>query len=335
LTWSTWPNQPSPGVPVTVLGAYAEDIAGAPDAQPQAGSGTEGATGAAIAGGTDLTFIDDGSLDAAAADNMGYYCITFDHVETEGYHMFVQGPADDTDGDITTVETNNHLLNIENTCFYPEPIIVGPVLICADDEPFTLDAQDAMPGTGVWDDDADNTTAEAVSWLDGATGAVTPGATDYPGGNVTVFYHYDANGVAGTSAPGCQKTVSITFETAPSFDPTITGLVENYCDDDATVTLDFAGRAALTAYVATTPGNDEESDFVEWSGVGLTENANGTATFDPTAAAALGQHVICVTVGVDGCLQTYCEDVTVWDAFDANINDLHIQCAINPSVTFD
>jgi hypothetical protein len=171
----------------TITGAYTEDAVAGP-----------GATGAPIAIGTTLTY-DSGDEN---------YSLTFDHVDAQGYTVTVEGPnAPGTPG--------NYFLSVANTCFYPHPVIVAPLTVCTGSSSFIVEVQGVDAGANVqaspFDTDGDDTTTESVNWLNGVTGEVDPGANDFPGGVVTIYYHYDAPDAPGTSSPGCGLTVSFTM----------------------------------------------------------------------------------------------------------------------------
>ncbi len=92
----------------------------------------------------------------------------------------------------------------------PEPVIYAPLLVCSSLPSFFIDVTSVNTSDNTlaspFDNDADPATIESVAWLNGATGEIIPTAADYPGGTVTVWYHYSE-----TASPSCINSTSFTF----------------------------------------------------------------------------------------------------------------------------
>ena len=121
----------------------------------------------------------------------------------------------------------------------------------------------------------------------------------YPSGFYTFEYSY-------TGVGGCVSTKQATIEILPYGTPTLTDIeIESeplFCSTDAgpytiqgTMAPDLAGQAGVVE---------------SFSGNGVTDNGDGTADFNPSAAG-IGIHTITYTVNTPGCSSTITEDVRV------------------------
>jgi hypothetical protein len=86
----------------SIVGAFTDDGAAGP-----------GATGAPVTAGAVLVW----------NPLTMHYDLMFDHVDAQGYTATVEGPnAPGTPG--------NFFFTLTNTCFYPDPTLVGPLTVC-------------------------------------------------------------------------------------------------------------------------------------------------------------------------------------------------------------
>ncbi len=166
---------------------------------------------------------------------------------------------------------------------------------------------------------SDASVAEPIITIESVTGSGTievcltetitnPGCSD-DGGN-PVATDVDCSGIT------CHL-LTVT-ETADFVDASW-DLIGPFCVDDA------------TDYDLTPTGTPNG----EFTGQGVTENENGgsvvnTYTFSP-ADAGVGIHTICYTIGNnDGCDGVQCRNIEVLPTVDATINDLVMDCSIDP-----
>lgn len=98
------------------------------------------------------------------------------------------------------------------------------------------------------------------------------------------------------------------------------------CTSEFDINLEnFAAVAALlTSLEPTFDGGDPAVDvFINWYGPGVTDNADGSATFNP-GDAGVGVHTICVEVGYPSCEHDVCQTIEVVQGWDADV-------ALNPN----
>ncbi|MGE0636401.1 MAG: T9SS type A sorting domain-containing protein [Bacteroidia bacterium] len=128
-------------------------------------------------------------------------------------------------------------------------------------------------------------------------------------GTHTITYSYsDGNGCANTS------TQSVTVVAVPTV--SFTGLVGDYCVNDASVTL---------------TGNQSGGTF---SGPGITDNGNGTASFSPTAAGIGGSYGITYTyTDGNGCSGTQTQQTVVHPMPVVAFSGLNVAYCVDASIS--
>jgi large repetitive protein len=173
-----------------------------------------------ITAGDALTFRD--------LNGIGIHEISFDHVDSSGYAIVVEGPyAPGTQGNV--------FLSIDNICYYPDVALNDvPVLVSPNAAPFVITGSAANGATGIG-----TFTLNGVSQA-GASPAptqltITPASLPLALNTLEYSFNADTAGSKNLSDPGCVKAISKTFQVAD-------------CNcKDITISLDVNCRFVLTA----------------------------------------------------------------------------------------
>lgn len=140
-----------------------------------------------------------------------------------------------------------------------------------------------------------------ANYVDNGDGTATfdPSASS-PNQTYTVRYNY-------TDAFGCTNFIDKNLTVRPVHSVSFSGLPSNACQDDAAIVLTGSEAGAGT-----------------FTGNGITDNGNGTASFSP-AAAGNGAHTITYThTDGNGCTGTYSEIITIGDPLSlVGVNSLY------------
>ncbi|MFT3793888.1 MopE-related protein [Flavobacterium sp.] len=142
-----------------------------------------------------------------------------------------------------------------------------------------------IPGQLEWYTVSSGGTAIGTGSSFNPVGVVNSGLADTNTPGITTYY------VECTSVAGCRTAVNYVINALPTVN--FTGLAASYCEDASAVTL---------------TGNHAGGTF---SGAGITDNGNGTASFNP-ATAGVGPHAITYTY-TDGntCVNNNVQNVSV------------------------
>ncbi|NNF34879.1 MAG: hypothetical protein HKN68_12265, partial [Saprospiraceae bacterium] len=240
----------------------------------------------------------------------GKYELNFDHVDGQGYEITFTGP-NGTD----LSDPNNESFTLTNTCFYPDPVVVGPTVFCNQTGPIQLEIQGVDPSgaTFSFNQDPVSSLTAPPAWLT-TTGLIDP--TQLAAGMQTIYLHFDAADMTGDT-PGCLKTVSFTFE------------VQDPADLDPTFTAS-QNPACVGQVVTLTP---METGGV-FTGVGVSDNGMGTGgTF---SSATPGIYQIDYTLNSSGgCTSVYSLNVEVIEPQSFTLTDAAVTCSISSSGIFD
>ena len=149
---------------------------------------------------------------------------------------------------------------------------------------------------------------------------------DEVGASTTVTIH------GGSGNPCASVNVDVPLEN-PSFDPTFT-LPICVCEEAGGATASINISLDNPPAAGDLPTGVAIGDVVIWNenngtgaagtGNGVTDNGNGTATFDVPLQGGNpipGVYTICVDVGLAGCRETHCETITVKETTNAIITD--------------
>ena len=181
----------------------------------------------------------------------------------------------------------------------------------------------------IWPNPATNTINVAY---DGCNALLTPscsGMTVTPSiVNIVEANSTTVNAVLGGGAGSfCNDDAQNVTIINPSFDATFDlddSVCETYFDDVGVINLSLNTTPSFSAAELTALGLANIGDVVEWSGNGVTDNGNGTASFDaPTLSGSVipGAYVVCAEVGLTGCKDEYCRTINVFDSPNAIITD--------------
>jgi hypothetical protein len=114
-------------------------------------------------------------------------------------------------------------------------------------------------------------------------------------GVYTLEYSFEPDPISGT---GCSQTVSQTVTVHRNDPVDFGGLSASYCQNDSPVLL--SGSFGAGSFTCSAPGN-----------LGITDNSNGTATFDPSALSP-GNYTITYTyTNSQGCVSTSVKPVQI------------------------
>ena len=150
-----------------------------------------------------------------------------------------------------------------------------------------------------------NATPAGGTWTEISGTIPMPGNTFDPMLYLPGFYTFEyeyTDPVAG----GCTTSEQATIQILPYATPNPTDIdIENeplYCNTDIGP---YLVQGVMVPDLTAQPGVVES-----YSGNGITDNLDGTASFDPTVAGA-GVHTITYTVTTPGCSNSFTEDVTI------------------------
>ncbi|MDX2067069.1 MAG: hypothetical protein SFV55_01520, partial [Haliscomenobacter sp.] len=163
------------------------------------------------------------------------YEIVFEHTDSSGYVMAVEGPN-------VLGSPRNVKLSIENVCYYPDVAINNvPVLVSPNAAPFTvigavfnIPEDDELAGTGILT--LNPATPNQLQEEGTAPTSLTINPASLPLGTNILTYSFDAGkaGMKNLNDPGCVSTVQKTFQVA------------NCGCQDVTVSLDANCQFLLT-----------------------------------------------------------------------------------------
>jgi len=150
------------------------------------------------------------------------------------------------------------------------------------------------PATGVF-----SSTSAGGGLVDGGNGTATFNPNIAGVGTYDIIYTY-------TDDLGCitDSTIMVTVNATPVV--TLMGLADGdvFCTDDPVVNLTGMPAPPATGTFMATNG-------------GITDNGNGTATFDPSAATAGSNTITYDYIDANGCASSASVMITVFDALDA------------------
>ncbi|NOR86460.1 MAG: hypothetical protein GQ527_02505, partial [Bacteroidales bacterium] len=236
-----------------------------------------------ITAGGPTTFCDGNNVDLTSSVSDGYLWSTGETTQTINVS---------TAGSYTVIVTDaNACSSIESD---PIIITVNPLPIvsftglnpsyCHDEASSTL-IGDPIPNaltSGVFAGDGITDHGDGTATFDPVAAGI--------GGPYTITYTYTNENI-------CTNVAS---QTVTVFDPpsiSFTGLDAEYCVD---------GSSNLII--------GSEAPYGSFSGTGITDNANGTATFDPSVAGVGGPYdIIYSYTNADGCSNSYMEQTIVYD----------------------
>lgn len=243
------------------------------------------------------------NLDATPLSGLAPYTYSWEGGAFIAATAYDVSPTNPVPGAAPILETYNVVIRDANSCIGTDNVNVtvnapSNITIANDGDKYCNDygivTLSATPVGGIWIELSGTLVFSAPNQFDTDPGVNSPG-----------FYTFEYE-YTDPAAGGCTTTKQATIQILPyaTPNPTDISIVGEplYCETDAGP---YLVTGVMVPDITAQPGVSES-----FSGNGITDNGDGTASFDPVAAGP-GLHTITYTVNTPGCNNTFTEDVLV------------------------